>query len=183
MIDFSSLYTAHRGSIHRYVARRYSGDIDDVVDEVFLIAWTKRSQAPEAEAQAWLYAVARRVIANKVRWQARLDRFSLLAGPLASSHAPGAGERDTAVHEALSALREADRELLLLMEWEGLSAEGAAAALGLPVTTVTKRLRSARESFRRAFALAVATPREGRSGPSESSEPFPAPDSPARTGV
>jgi RNA polymerase sigma-70 factor, ECF subfamily len=156
MPNFELLYMKHHESIRRYVTRRYSGDINDVVDEVFLIAWTKRELLPVNEAQlaAWLFGAARRVIANKVRWQARLDRFSSLAEPLAPTEAPSSRECDLAVHEALRQLREGDRELLLLVEWEGLSVESAADALGLPVTTVTKRLRAARERFRRAFAMA-----------------------------
>jgi len=151
--QFEELFTAHRDDLSRYVLRRYTGDAQDIVNEVFLIAWTKFSDVPaDLEPQRWwLFAVARRVIANRVRWRARLDRFSVLSQPLAR-HSDGAiPDADAAVRRALADLNESDRELLLLVEWDGLSVDGVAQVLGLPATTVTKRLRAARERFKRSY--------------------------------
>jgi RNA polymerase sigma factor (sigma-70 family) len=150
---FESLYRAHVDHVARYVFRRYVGDTNDVVSEVFLIAWEKFNSLPIAveEQRWWLFATARRVIANRVRWRARHDRFSMLARPLTTDSAAHMSDEDAIVHLALGDLREADRELLLLVEWEGLSVDGAASVLGLPVSTVTQRLRAARERFKRLY--------------------------------
>lgn len=152
-IDFERFFRAHRDRVATYVIRRYRGDVPDVVDEVFLIAWRKYDTLPadDQARQAWLYATARRVIANRVRWRARLDRFSTLSEPLSSTESPDVAEHDVAVHEALASLRERDRELLLLVEWDGLTIDAAADALQLPSTTITARLRAAREAFRRSY--------------------------------
>ena len=43
---------------------------------------------------------------------------------------------------ALAELAERDRDVLLLIAWEGLAYDEVAAALGIPVGTVRSRLRS-----------------------------------------
>lgn len=161
--DLERVFTSFRRPLVSYVSRRFRGDSDDIVDEVFLIAVRKQSTLPfeDDQLRAWLFACARRVIANRVRWRARLDRFSALSTPLAESTSAPDRERDLAVHQALAAMRERDRELLLLVEWDGASVAVAAQVLDLPLSTVTNRLKVARESFARAFSR-FATEQGGR---------------------
>jgi DNA-directed RNA polymerase specialized sigma24 family protein len=45
------------------------------------------------------------------------------------------------------------REALMLVEWDGLSVAEAAVVLGVPGTTVTKRLHSAREVFVKNYSV------------------------------
>jgi DNA-directed RNA polymerase specialized sigma24 family protein len=45
------------------------------------------------------------------------------------------------------------REALMLVEWDGLSIAEAAAVLGIPETTLTKRLHSAREVFVKNYSV------------------------------
>jgi DNA-directed RNA polymerase specialized sigma24 family protein len=72
-----------------------------------------------------------------------------------------AGARESAPlepppHEALRCLGPADREVLLLAEWEGLSPAQIAAVLGCLTVTARGRLHRARDRFRSAFEELLA---------------------------
>lgn len=153
--DFYKLTSAQ---ISKYVSRRISWDVDDVVDEIYTTAWRRRADMPQNhdEGLLWLYAIGRKVIANKSRWKARSDRFNKLNMPLVSAEIANQSPRDNWVHEALLALPAKQREALLLVEWDSLSVADAAAVLSVPETTLTKRLHSARAAFADAYSLIEA---------------------------
>ncbi|GAA1773384.1 hypothetical protein GCM10009734_97960 [Nonomuraea bangladeshensis] len=62
-------------------------------------------------------------------------------------HAAGVAARQEAL-AALRSLSEADRELLLLMSWEGLDLRQAAAVVGCSRPTAAMRLHRARRRLR-----------------------------------
>lgn len=64
---------------------------------------------------------------------------------------PSATPEATLVHEPLGRLRPADREVLLLAEWEGLSPAQIATVLGCVAITARGRLHRARRRFRAVF--------------------------------
>jgi RNA polymerase sigma-70 factor, ECF subfamily len=160
---FEAMYREHGGVVTRYVRRRWDAQsVDDVVADVFVVAWRRLPEVPE-DALPWLLGVARRVLANRRRGS---DRERALRDRMRSQRAPvpsgTEGEDPTvggAVREALGALSEADREVLLLVAWEGLAPGRAARVLGIGANTFAVRLYRARRRFRRALAAA--------SGPSE----------------
>jgi RNA polymerase sigma-70 factor (ECF subfamily) len=95
------------------------------VADVFLTAWRRLDQLPEGDAaRVWLYATARRVIANQRRSSRRRvalqERLALEAAARPQARPPPDPE-ETLVHAALRRLGPRDREVLLLAEWEGLS--------------------------------------------------------------
>jgi RNA polymerase sigma-70 factor (ECF subfamily) len=97
---FRLLYEEHYRSIQAYAVRRVepADDVADVVAEVFTIAWRRLARIPEPPAdRLWLYGVARRVAAGKLR-SARRRRQ--LAARLQASHAahrnPGAHDQESA---------------------------------------------------------------------------------------
>ena len=155
---FNDLYKATNEQIYRYVSRRISWDVDDVVDDIYTTAWRRKADLPanQDEALLWLYAVGRRVIANKVRWKARSDRFKTLNTPLVSAGISNHGPQDNWVHEALVEMPTSQREALMLVEWDGLSVTDAAKVVGIPETTLTKRLHSARATFAQTYSLIEA---------------------------
>lgn len=95
------------------------------MSDVFLTAWRRLDDLPDGDAaRVWLYATARRVIANQRRSSRR--RVALqrrLAGEAAGAPpAPAPPEREEArVREALRSLSPRDREVHWLAEWEGLT--------------------------------------------------------------
>jgi RNA polymerase sigma-70 factor, ECF subfamily len=145
--DFEALYARHAGAVRGYAMRRCDVETaDDVVSDVFLTAWRRREELP-TEPLAWLLGTARRVLANHARGQSRRgrlrDRLAAESAAMAApSHADGG---DSArLRAALDALSEQDRELLMLMAWEGLELQQAAEVLGVRPNTVAVRFHRAR---------------------------------------
>lgn len=174
---FEALYAAHAGAVRGYAMRRATAaQADDVVAEVFLIAWRRLDDVP-ADARVWLLGVARRVLANERRSaarqqavQGRLERDVWTR----SEHAPTAEQLLTlepaARHllDALRSLRESDREALLLIAWEELSHREAARVLGVRESTFGVRFHRAKRRLARALAERnsttpdITTPLEAR---------------------
>jgi len=149
--QFDEFYRLHRPQVTRYVARRLRSGIDDIVEEVFIIAWRKRELLPPAISDQiiWLYATAKRVIANKVRWNGRIDRFYRAQAPLIVESTDGDSENVTSlmVHSALRQMRVQDREVLLLVEWDGCTIDEAATILGITTSATGKRIAATRNAF------------------------------------
>src|SRR4051812_12947111 len=134
---------------------------DDVVADVFLVAWRRRAELPE-DPLPWLLGTARLVLANHARGQSRRVRLlDRLAAPRAAGTPPAhAGGRESArVRAALARLNERDRELLLLMAWEGLEPRQAAQVLGVRPNTLAVRFHRARR--RLSAALEALEAEEG----------------------
>jgi RNA polymerase sigma-70 factor (ECF subfamily) len=159
---FDALFTAYSPDIVAYCGWRAgsASDAQDAVAEVFLIAWRRLDEVPEGDAaRVWLYATARRVIANQRRSSRRRvalhERLAVEAESAPQErHAPG--QEETLVREALRSLGPRDREVLLLAEWEGLSPGQIATVLGCPAVTARGRLHRARRRFRTAFEELLA---------------------------
>ncbi|HTD08435.1 MAG TPA: RNA polymerase sigma factor [Solirubrobacteraceae bacterium] len=159
---FEALYGAHAGAVLAYARRRTSAaNADDVMAEVFLIAWRRLADVPHDE-RIWLLGVARRVLANQRRGQTRQRALSeRLAPQLPASSPPlGRGPRDERVLRALAGLREDDREALLLLGWEELSHAEAARVLGIRARTFSVRAHRARRRFALALAAVELAPGE-----------------------
>ena len=153
--DFDSLFTEHVVGIASYCRWRADSPVDaqDAVSEVFLVAWRRLDEVPSGpDARGWLYATARRVMANQTRGNARRRRLqeTLDAAPV-GARADDDDPLASRVMEALSALAPRDREVLLLAEWEGLTPAEIAAVVRRPAVTVRGRLHRARRRFRTAF--------------------------------
>ncbi len=147
-----ALWREHGPAVIRYARRRVApADVDEVVAETFVVAWRRLAEVPEP-ALPWLLGVARGVSANVHRAARRRDalRDRLSAAGPADSGDPGAdtGDVTTAVRTALDRLREDDRELLLLLAWDGLTHEDAARALGCSRGALAVRLHRARRRLR-----------------------------------
>lgn len=147
---FEALYRAHAGAVRTYARRRSDAQsADDVVADVFVTAWRRLDDVPE-DPLPWLVGVARRTLANRRR---SASRDLALKGRIMSEQSTYASvERDDAVLRALGALREPDREALLLVGWEGLEPAQAAVVLGIRANTFSARLSRARRRFARALA-------------------------------
>jgi RNA polymerase sigma-70 factor (ECF subfamily) len=154
---FEALFATCGSDIVAYCGWRADSpsDAQDAVAEVFLTAWRRFDVVPEGvAARVWLYATARRVIANQRRSlrrrRALQERLALEAMTVPPE--PSAPDREkTLVHEALRRLRPNDREVLLLAEWEDLSPSEIAAVLGCLTVTARGRLHRALRRFRAVF--------------------------------
>ena len=157
---FEALYCAHAGAVLAYARRRTSAaNADDVMADVFLIAWRRLGDVPP-DARIWLLGVARRVLANQRRGQTRQRALRERLAPQLHATSPAADRdvRDERVLRALAGLREEDREALLLLGWEELSHAEAARVLGIRARTFSVRAHRARRRFARALAAFESAP-------------------------
>jgi RNA polymerase sigma-70 factor (ECF subfamily) len=148
--QFEALYHEYADRVHAYALRRTTAaTADDVVSEVFLVAW-RRPDAVPADPYPWLLGVARRVLANRRRGEARA---SALRVRLAAEQRPIDEEcpSNERVLVALERLSERDRELLTLATWEELGPDELAQVLGVRRGTVAVRLHRARQRFAEAL--------------------------------
>lgn len=159
-VRFAAIFDRHVDPVRRFVTRRLgSGRADDVVGEVFRIAFEQRRSFDTAASSAlpWLYGIAanlvRREHRSHARWLAALQRADgrrdLSVDPLldVAARVDAEAEREQLV-TGLVALADADREVLLLVAWEQLAPTEAAAVLGIPAATARTRLHRARHQLR-----------------------------------
>ena len=157
--DFDLVYRDHVQRVARWSAWLLgpSSDVDDVVQEVFLTAHRLLpSFRGEAAISTWLFRLttnAVRVHRRRAgRWRNLQHRVQLLQ-PAAQAHTRNPEEelerqRELALaYEALDAMSEKYRTMLVLFRLEGLSGEELAALSGLPIATVWVRLHRARAQF------------------------------------
>jgi RNA polymerase sigma-70 factor (ECF subfamily) len=151
---FRHVYAEHVDRVLGYALRRVdrAEDAADVVAETFLIAWRRLGDVPEEpRTRLWLYAVARRVLANQRRGDRRRTALGeRLAHDLAASvpdHATGVTER-VRYGRAVDQLAERDREVILMHAWEGLEPREIAEVLGVSAVAVRSRLSRARARLR-----------------------------------
>ena len=167
---FEALFARTYSDIAAFCARRAPTpeDAEEAAVETFAIAWRRRDDVPPApEDRLWLFGVARRVLANEARAGRRRDRLVArlrgeTAGAVAFVAAPAVDDPSPAAR-ALRSLSAADRELLLLVAWEGLSVAEAATLLGVRAAVVSRRLYRAR----RRFAAALERERADAGDPAE----------------
>ena len=164
---FDVLFESHRFDVASYCSWRTASrsDAEDAVAEVFLVAWRRIESVPSGDAaRVWLYATARRVIANQRRSRRRrdaladrlarervLDASRTAAVSTAAASTGGTSTEHATVRVALARLGDRDREVLLLVEWEGLRPAELATVLGCREVTARGRLHRARRRFRDAF--------------------------------
>ena len=171
---FEGIFSACYPRVLGYAIRRTDDRTaaEDAVSETFLIAW-RRLDAMPAEALPWLLGVARKVLANQRRAAGRRAPD----GPLVPLEAvadldPRAAVADLvadrqAFATAFAALSAADREVLALVSWDGLSAQEAATVLDCKPTTYYLRLHRARRRLLKELAAAGHSFGESAAGPSK----------------
>ena len=147
---FIDLYHDNYRILLAYARRRVDEQTaDEVVSETLLVAWRRRDEVPEGYERAWLFGVARNTILTAARSARRL---SLLRSKMRGATAPAWADNSTEVSDrasallpALSGLREADREILMLVAWEEMSHAEIGEAMGISPNAVAIRVHRARK--------------------------------------
>jgi RNA polymerase sigma-70 factor, ECF subfamily len=157
---FGELVSLHRGPVFRF-ARRLMKDeaaAEDVLQETFLTAHRRLATwRGEGSFKSWLFAIARSEVLMQRRrrvgepnaWEPMesLPELGAEAGWGQAMDPQALAERLEAkahLETALATLDEAEREVLLLRDVEGLSGDETAAALGLSLPAMKSRLHRAR---------------------------------------
>ena len=152
-----ALLARHEKKVFRFGLRMCGNEDDarDVLQETLLAAFKGvRQFRGEAQLSTWLYQVARS-FCTKTRRRgagepARHEALEGAAARAVSAPVSGPDERAHAremarvLQEALLALPESQREVVLLRDVEGLSAEEAARVVGIEVPALKSRLHRAR---------------------------------------
>ncbi len=156
----------------RRVCGRSSADTDDALQDALLsIARNLASFEGRSSFSSWVFALVRSACSHRRRGAAARPHESLDSAVALVDPAPdpeASAERTElrrAIEAALDGLGEEQREVIALRDVEGLSAEEAAAALGLSVPALKSRLHRARAALRAALAPTLA-PAARAPGPS-----------------
>lgn len=156
---FAELFDRHSVAVLRYAWAVLDdrGSVDDTVQEVFLTAWRRRRQLPDAESLLpWLLVTCRNVAMNANRRVRRTATVELSdASPLAYAQRRRSDHDDALeqlawVGSELAALSELERRLCELCLIEGVPYEAAAAEVGLTAAAARKRVQRVRGRLRAA---------------------------------
>lgn len=145
---FTTMYDECRQRVWAYVVSRAGRQVaDEVVAETFAIAWRKFDQVPH-HALPWLLGVARNVLRDTIRAEAKREGLQRelrewITGDVADHVAERLG-----VLKAMARLSQDEREILILVAWQGLSPRDAARVLGCSVPTFRVRLHRARKRLK-----------------------------------
>lgn len=152
-----ALLTRHEQKVFRFGLRMCGNEEDarDVLQETLLAAFKGvRHFRGDAQLSTWLYQVARSFCTKaRRRGAGEPARHESLEGAAAREVTVPASGPDERAHaremarvlqEALLALPEPQREVVLLRDVEGLSAEEAARVVGIEVPALKSRLHRAR---------------------------------------
>jgi len=160
--NFARIFDRYYGPVHDYAARRLGQSLaDDVAAETFLVAftWRARYDISRPDAGPWLFGIASNLVSRHRRAEAR--RYRAMARTGLAEVDDGQLERADAridaqsqrmqLASALAQVRAADRDVLLLVAWAGLTSAEAGEALSIPAGTARSRLHRARAQIRAAL--------------------------------
>jgi RNA polymerase sigma-70 factor (ECF subfamily) len=162
---FDEMYERCAANIIRYLRRRVAyDDVEDLAAEIFTVAWMKMTTVTVGEEMPWLYRISQHHVGNyrrKHRATPFADQFVESNGEIKEQSLASLSKTDKTAEEvinkisviqALDSLSDEDRELLLLVAWEGCSSEELALVLNCKPTAARKRLMRARSRFASALA-------------------------------
>lgn len=166
---FEELYGRCAPAVHAYARRRLEQpeDAEDVLVEVFTVAWRRLGDIPSSDDEAlpWLYATAANAIAHTRRSYARRLR---LQERVVTATASASGDPQAEVAQRLDdraalasvwpSLPPSDQEVLRLWAWEGLDGPGLAIALGCSHDAARTRLSRAKNRLRTALTSQLGSP-------------------------
>jgi RNA polymerase sigma-70 factor (ECF subfamily) len=157
---FDAFYTEHLADLQRFVARRV-GDparAADLTADIFLAAIDSAHRyRPDGTPKAWLYGIARVIVAEDRRRGAReRDRREKLRGSTLLDEEEtarieaqiDAAARSRRLYGAMDRLGEDERAVLELVAIDEMTVAEAAAAVGVRPVTARVRLHRARRKLR-----------------------------------
>jgi RNA polymerase sigma-70 factor (ECF subfamily) len=151
---FETLVTTYQHRVFGVALRMLGSraEAEEIAQETFLRAHRALGEfRGEARLGTWLYAIASRLCLNRLasapRRHEQNDEAAVLRHAAESADAGAVLEQRelaAALHDAIAALPEERRIVVVLRDLEGLDYEEIAEVLGLPLNTVRTRLHRAR---------------------------------------
>ncbi|MFT3852281.1 MAG: RNA polymerase sigma factor [Ilumatobacteraceae bacterium] len=158
--DAATWYRANVDSVYGYVARRVGEQLaTDLVAETFRIALEQRERfdPDRGSERAWLLGIATNLVRR--HWRTETRRLRAWSRYAVAADVPGtdpllavdarvdATVEVAALFDAVAALPADDRDLLILVAWEGCSYRDAAEIAGVPTGTIRSRLHRIRRTL------------------------------------
>jgi RNA polymerase sigma-70 factor (ECF subfamily) len=171
--QISVLFRQHAKFIARSLRRLGvpESDVEDAVQEVFVVASRKIDAIAEGSERSFLYGTAMRIASNALRVERRAQTRRAEA-PVETAEidtAPTADElvdrrnARAALDAVLETMSQEMRAVFTLFELEEMTTAEIASLLGVPAGTVSSRLRRAREHFyQQVRAMQAQLDRQGR---------------------
>ncbi len=153
---FGEVYASAYTDLVRFVSRRVPpGESEDVVAEVFAVAWRRFDELPSEldQARAWLFGVAYRTVlaSNRVQGRQRALTLRLIddagIGPEALDDPDASADRLDLL-AAWRRLEPVHAEALALAVWDGLTSAQAGRVLDISPVAFRIRLSRARRALR-----------------------------------
>ena len=145
---FEELYSRYSGPLYGFFRRRLESSqrAEDLAQETFLAVIRGAARyEPRALVRTYLYGIALKLLATERRKQRTvMSEIDAASEPAV----PNTQESGLWVREAIGKLDLADREIVMLREYEQLSYGEIAELLRVPVNTVRSRLFRARMALR-----------------------------------
>lgn len=156
---FSQLYDRFSSLVFSLAMRmlRARSDAEDLLQEVFMQVWRQAGSYSQERGspEAWIINIARSRAIDKLRAIRRRDKSFVLTDDPAAAESPdnvesavGESEAKLAMNSALANLTEAQRRVLELAYFSGLSQTEIAEHLAEPLGTVKTRMRAAIQRLR-----------------------------------
>lgn len=150
---FDDLFAAHAGAVHRYLVRRLPAggtDAEDLAADVLATAWRRRADVPRGAELPWLYRTAGFVLANHRR-KARPTPVAVVPEVPDDVDPAALAVDDARVRAVLARLSPRDRQVLLLVAWDGAGGDELAQVLGVSRGGADAALSRARARLRVAW--------------------------------
>jgi RNA polymerase sigma-70 factor (ECF subfamily) len=152
MTEFEALYRRYAPDVFRfsYCLCGERAAAEDITSETFVRAWNASGPIRASTAKAYLFAIARNCYLQSLRRRASRGGLAAeldenLPDPAAGPEVRAAGRSELhCVLQALRALPETDRAVILLRAQEELSYEEIAQATGLSLAAVKVKLHRGR---------------------------------------
>ncbi|PPG49945.1 RNA polymerase subunit sigma-24 [Rathayibacter sp. AY2B3] len=158
---FGRIFDRHRDRVRRHALglAPTPGEAEDLVSLTFLEAWRKRERIRFVEHSIlpWLLRTATYTCLNLARSERRHRAALSRLPPPPASYDPAELAEDAPVFEAMRRLSARDQEVITLCVLEDLSADAAAAVLGVRASSARSSLTRARARLREE----MAKPRSG----------------------
>ena len=143
----NALFQRHFDRVRRFLRTKVDGDIDDLLQTVFLACVQGKVRMRESTFRAYLLGVCRNVVFTHYRKKNR-DAVDLTNASIhdLSPSASQVIDKAQDEHRLLAALQRLPLDQQIALElcfWEGLSRSETAAVLEIPEGTVASRLRRA----------------------------------------
>jgi RNA polymerase sigma-70 factor, ECF subfamily len=153
-MTIEALFSAHVGFVWRSLRHFGVGeaDIEDQIQEVFLIAHRRHAEWDGQHPRAWLYAISRRCAsAYRRRGHRRYERPSETLPEPRATQDPSIHVEVDLLRRLLNGLDEEKQSVFVLFEIEEMSMREVAEAVQCTVTAAYARLYAARREIARAI--------------------------------